>query len=1128
VKVKSPQNPFVVASLFKENPLFDYVEFDAIGVFHTTPNDPYYSNQWNLSKISMPSAWDITTGSNSVILAIIDCGVDYNHEDLAGNIWVNPAEDRNGNGHPDFFSYSQGGDLDGIDNDGNGYVDDLIGWDFKDSDCNPWPDYHWQQDGHGTAVAGIAAALTNNSKGVAGVAGGWGSQAGVKIMVLRYAYHDIYGPYASTAAQAMQYAALNGAKVINCSFGWDDPWEVLSDAVYYVTGAYNCVIVCSAGNYGGKGSSDKRVLYPARYANTIAVGATIQDDSRWELNDPQGSSYGPELDVMAPGGTIYGTGIIYTTDITGSYGYQPGNYMPNFGGTSAAAPHVAGLAALIRSVNPSLTWSQVRSAICLSADKVPGMGGQDFTEEYGYGRINAYKALKYTLEHYGGTLTSSLNIPSGETWTFQPGVTIKFNTGYSTMIVVNSGGKVIAEGTSANPITFEHASGISYWTAFSINSSGNIFKYCNFKHAGTDLSFSGVSGTNTIQNCNFQNYNNAAMYFSNSDYNGSTINLSSCTFQGNGKELQYSGNVKLTNSVNIPSNVTLTVNNGTSVKFNGYYSLAVQSGAKIIANGTQANPIVFTSATGSSPGSWQYVILYGGNNVFKHCEFRYGYRPLYLNYCAAAEGARNLIESCKIHHNSSYGIYIYRSLANIKGCDIYNNSHGIYCYYYSDVRFTGDSLSNNSDDGIFSYSNNFLEFYGNVIQQNGRYGIYTKSADHLHIGEPYGFYGYNTVRFNGNTEVYAGSGNTHVEANYSSIHEENPSAPGYEIYNDPENLNLFTQNCFWGNNCTPKYYGNITFQNPQCTPTWDGHRFLDGPLGKMNINRTDDLVKDSDNGFIIDLSLSDEEKIKSCKKIIANQPNSKDACDALIFLYSILRADYLENTLGERNDFYSYLNNLYSKHANKGAGKTALRYMIYWKILEGDDETAIKLSNKALGLFTGEEYNDILANLAITHTHRGELKEAKSILNEIIARCSAEDELVRIVAENIADVEWQIAQGIWEQDKTGKPLPPPEDQPVSSAPDEFAFSANYPNPFNAVTTITFSLPEASQVKAEVYDLTGRCVAVLCDRSYPVGIYSVQFDGSALASGIYILHSRMTAIENPGKSQVFTRKMMLMK
>jgi len=574
VKVKAPQDPFAVASLLKEDPLFDYIEFDAIGKIQASPNDPYYGNQWNLPKISMPSAWDITTGSNSVILAIIDTGVDYNHEDLASKIWVNPAEDRNGNGHPDFSSYSQGGDLDGIDNDGNGYVDDLIGWDFKDSDCNPWPGYDYKQDGHGTAVAGIAAAQTNNSVGVAGVSGGWGSQAGVKIMVLRYHYYEDMGPFYTTAAQAIQYAALNGAKVINCSFGWELDYDPFCYAVNIAVNSYNCAIVCSAGNEGGA-EDDGRMTYPALYSNTIAVGATIQDDSRWTSNSIAGSSWGPELDVMAPGGKVLTSGIIYTTDITGSYGYESGNYKPDFGGTSAAAPHVAGLAALILSINSSLTWSQVRWTIRMSADKVPGMGGQDFTEEYGYGRINAYKALKYTLENYGGTLTSSLNIPSGETWTFQPGVTVKFSNAYSTMIVVNSGGKVIAEGTSTNPITFEHANGINYWNAFSINSSGNIFKYCNFKHAGTDLIFSGVSGTNTIQNCNFQNYNSAAMYFSNSDYNGSTINLSSCTFQGNGNELKYSGNIKLTSSVSIPNNVTLTVYSGTSVKFNGYYSLSV-------------------------------------------------------------------------------------------------------------------------------------------------------------------------------------------------------------------------------------------------------------------------------------------------------------------------------------------------------------------------------------------------------------------------------------------------------------------------------------------------------------------------------------------------------------------------
>jgi len=1057
-----------------------------------SPNDPKYvdGTQWYLNAINAPDAWDITKGNSDIKITVIDSrGVpQQNHPDLVNKI-------------------------------------------VTGGDTQP-------ENDHSTRVAGFAGAATDNGEGIASL--GWNTS----IITYESTNDD---NNRSILAGKIDAAVTAGAKVINLSLktvkgalpecGPLPKASSPKDIYYYYNWSYglvedaidgaiaqNVVVVASAGNtpeilnYNNYPCEDVPYpCYPAQYDGVIGVSGSYQNG-----NFVDDWNYGDFVDLNAPGATNASQGL-YSTTTGGTYGYDSG--------TSYSAPMVSALAALIISVNDALTPIEIQSIMENTAEKTDSRYQNSPNEHMGYGRINAYKALKYTLEHYGGTLTSSLNIPSGETWTFQPGVTIKFNSAYSTMIVVNSGGKVIAEGTSANPITFEHASGISYWTAFSINSSGNIFKYCNFKHAGTDLSFSGVSGANTIQNCNFQNYNNAAMYFSNSDYNGSTINLSSCTFQGNGKELQYSGNIKLTNSVNIPSNVTLTVSSGTSVKFNGYYSLAVQSGAKIIANGTQANPIFFTSATGSTPGLWAYVILYGGNNVYKYCTFENSSHGLYLSGCTASEGTYNNIENCTFRNNSSYGFTLSQSVAKVKGCIIYNNSNfGIYCYNNPDIKFTGNRIYQNSSTGVFSSTGNFLEFYGNVIENNSGYGIYTKSADHIHLGNPYVFYGKNTIRENGNTEVYAYVGNPDLDMNRSSIHDDT----GLEVYNRPGNSQIHAQSCYFGSDCTPQSSVDIFFQDPGCIPHqypdgWeDGVWYLDGPFGKKTINRGDNLADNYPEDFIIDPSLSDEAKIELCKKIISDRPKSRDAQDALVVLYSVIRADFVENALSESGSFYTYLSNLNSKYPNSEIGKIALRYMIIWKMLENDDEAVINLSNKALKIFTGEEHNDILGILAITYAHRAELNEAKNVLNELKEKCATGDELIRIVEEDISDVEWRIAEGVWEQDDTSKPLPPPEDQPVSSAPNEFAFSTNYPNPFNAVTTITFSLPEASKVKTEVYDLTGRCVAVLCDRHYSAGTYSVQFDGLALASGIYFLRSRMDSIENPGKSQVFTSKMMLMK
>lgn len=504
LKVGSSQDPFTVSSALAAHSSFDYVEFDAIGEFHSTPSDPNYSNQWNLTKISMPIAWDFNTGSNSVILAIIDTGCDYDHEDLDGNIWVNSAEDRNGNGRPDFSWYTSGGDLDGDDDDGNGFVDDLTGWDFYsypgDNDPSPGYDIYLVYP-HGTAVTGIAAAQTHNYEndnyiGVAGIAGGWGSTQGVKIMNLRYHYW-LSGPYYSSTAEAITYAAENGAKVINISSGWTTNWPVLEDAVEDAVDNYDCVIVASAGNNGGDDSSNKSIGYPAKYPDVIAVGATVQDDSRWTTSGSNGSAIGPELDVMAPGGAS----IIWTTDITGSDGYSSGNYTSGFSGTSASAPHVAGLASLLRSENPSWDYADVKDQITRTAKDLGTTGRDDY---YGYGRIDAEKALQniYVPEQYSTiasaltaaesgkrvvvaagnhTVSTDLTVSFGITLEIEPGATIEFGNNNNLRVY----GILRALGTPTNKITFDK-SGSSKWAGIKFEDSsedGCTLYHCIIKNA---------------------------------------------------------------------------------------------------------------------------------------------------------------------------------------------------------------------------------------------------------------------------------------------------------------------------------------------------------------------------------------------------------------------------------------------------------------------------------------------------------------------------------------------------------------------------------------------------------------------------------------------------------------------
>jgi subtilisin family serine protease len=343
-----------------------YAEPNCItGYLPIIPNDERFPNQWALNNsgqyggtpdadIDAPEVWDIEKGSSDIVIASIDSGVDYNHEDLAGNIWTNDDEIPNN----------------GMDDDNNGYIDDIVGWDFYENDSTPLDDPSAPQYGHGTRCAGVHSAATNNSIGLAGIC--WNCIT----MVVRcyYNYYDI-GFY----AKGIKYAADNKADVINIEMGIEQNFQLIKDAVNYAYGE-GCFICAPAGN-----SNTSTPYYPAAYENVVAVGATNQRDERCDESDwgeGRGSNWGDWLDVAAPGNSLW---LLNPND---NYVFFPG------GGTSPAAPHVAGLAGLLLSLYPSFTPADIKSFICDNVDPyVP-------TKYYiGTGRINAHKALSAAIAY---------------------------------------------------------------------------------------------------------------------------------------------------------------------------------------------------------------------------------------------------------------------------------------------------------------------------------------------------------------------------------------------------------------------------------------------------------------------------------------------------------------------------------------------------------------------------------------------------------------------------------------------------------------------------------------------------------------------------------------------------------
>jgi subtilisin family serine protease len=329
-------------------------------VHQELPNDPHYPDQWYHFKVEAIESWNQYLPSEDIVLAIIDTGIDYNHPDLDGSLWINHSEDLNGNGRLDAE------DLNNIDDDENGYVDDVVGWDFTDAprfadggdyldpDNDPMDEY---LGGHGTRIAGIIAAQTVNAIGIAALT------PGAKVMNLRA---GTAGGYLEEddVARALLYSIRNGAKVINMSFGDVVISRFLKDAIKY---AYSegITLIASSGNSG-----TDVIHYPSGLPQVISVGASDRSDQVAGF-----SNWGPTIDLVAPGVEIL------TARAGGGYDFV--------NGTSFSAPMVTATAGLLLSENPKLTTDQIRSMLQTSADDI-GIRGWD--TRAGAGRLNMKRA----------------------------------------------------------------------------------------------------------------------------------------------------------------------------------------------------------------------------------------------------------------------------------------------------------------------------------------------------------------------------------------------------------------------------------------------------------------------------------------------------------------------------------------------------------------------------------------------------------------------------------------------------------------------------------------------------------------------------------------------------------------
>lgn len=355
----------------RQNPDVEYVARPARYSLHGITNDSLSDDQYALSILRAPDAWKRATG-RGIRVGVLDTGTDWDHEDLRSSLAINAAEDANGNGRFEPWPVTETrdgrtGDLNGIDEDGNGYVDDVIGYDFVDQtlrnigddrDRDPIP---FDEQGHGTSVAGVIAATANNARGIAGLA------YDAKIVTLR-AFDATGNAEEDDIAAALVYAALNDIHIVNMSFGDGIDAPVLRDAIRFAA-SRNCVLIASAGNTGQISRQ-----YPAGYDDVIAVGATNRRDERAPF-----SSTGALVTLSAPGDAIV------TTSVDSRY--------RTVSGTSFAAPYVAATVALMLE-RSTLTPKEVRGILQVSSRDLGPLGHD---AEFGAGRLDAASAVATDL-----------------------------------------------------------------------------------------------------------------------------------------------------------------------------------------------------------------------------------------------------------------------------------------------------------------------------------------------------------------------------------------------------------------------------------------------------------------------------------------------------------------------------------------------------------------------------------------------------------------------------------------------------------------------------------------------------------------------------------------------------------
>ena len=1050
-------------------------------LFGVEPNDEHFTpRQWNLhhtgqgfqpavtagrADVRGPEAWSIYTGSQNVNIGIMDDGVLLTHEDLSGKT--------------------------------TGDTEKLL-------------------SSHGTWVAGVAAAITNNEDGIAGV--DWSAQ-----IIAR----DL-GDYTPEEIYDNVISALNeDAHILNNSWGLSSS-STLMNRAFATAYNMNVLSVAAIGNDG----NDDTTYYPAGLKNVMAIGATNHENERADF-----SNFGTHIDLVAPGEDIFTTS-----------GPDNDDYI-NVSGTSFAAPHVSGAASLLRGygqdeLNKTLYNDDIRRIIQLSADEVEGYNfdANGWNEQMGHGRLNVFRALQrlnapYVLNHYtadNGSVHSSTGTYS-QTFFGVPGLangtyTVKRHDVRQT---VN-----ISEELNE---TYIWDTGVAAETGFSAANPLYAMGY-------TNIVFSDESSA-TLQTYVYEVWNYLGQPLGWFPTTPANVEFA-YTVHGLPTEIGGPSEViTFQHHVTIEDGQSLTILPGTEL--NLYGDLIIEDGAslevkegvtinfmdediKIVSNGslnitgTVSDRVTINGySSGTNPGN--EIIANRGATIRRADIYRVPVR-LYRYYGSDKADIRN----SKFVLNQGHGgtlVHIDGFVSHVQfdGNYLKNGGTGLRVRNTSSIDLAYNRFEHNWT-GLSVLNTTVEEYYYNVIDDCRARGVELGFGSEAYFWDDEE-YGRNRVNcLEDENEIFVASNSLlfmgdQDKGGFNAVFNDDPDEL---IANLNSSHTVMARYTYWGTSSAPPgswFYGSVDY----------GNHLSNDPTSQSGSPLARTLLPGEERSPI---ELRRERVLNLISEL--NQDHYRKKNDhRLTDLYVYMRMDredemelreQILSTIGEWSDKRNRINSTYGDDEQvRRAMETALLLQIRLAFRDNDYQRAKEL-NDAYSAYiqTTENVTALLENEMSIRMYHRDYEGALQVLSQIHEQSKKEpyyDETgLRDLELYLTHRLGQTAKGIGPYklvDESMRPGASPEETPES-----FALEANYPNPFNPVTVIPFSLPEQSHVRLEVYDILGRRVTVLADWTFETGRHETSWDASQVTSGLYIV--RMSVTTEDGQQSRYNRTMSLVK